>query len=241
MYTEHQPHIALRNYIDAYWTVTTGRLVQPAVSRILPDGAVDLICNLGDTVFSGQQVERLWPEQVYLVGTMTTYTDSCVPAYSRLVGIRFRPGAFAAFYSMSLSGTADECILFERELLNLKLAEQGFTERLDQYFLRRLSKQSLLLQEIIGSIIQHKGNMRVGQLAQEHYLTPRRLERHFKEQVGVSAKAFSGIVRFRAAWHKMRLTQHVDMAMLAEECGYYDQSHFSNEIKRYTGLPPGAR
>lgn len=240
MYVEYQPHIALSSYIDAYWTVTTGRLSQPAVSRILPDGAVDLICNLGDTVFSGQQVKRLQPEQVHLIGTMTTYSDSWVPAYSRLVGIRFKPGAFAAFYNMSLNGTADECMLFERELLNLKLTEPGFTDRLNQYFLRRLSGKSLLLQHIIGSIIQHNGNMRVAQLAQEHYLTPRQLERHFKEQVGVSAKAFSGIVRFRAAWRKMRVTPDTDMALLAEECGYYDQSHFSNDVKRYTGLPPGA-
>jgi AraC-like DNA-binding protein len=171
---------------------------------------------------------------------MTTYADSWLPAYSRLAGIRFRPGAFHAFYKMSLNGAADDCIAFERELLNLRLLEAGFTDRLNQYFLRRLSAPAFPLQQVIGSIIRHSGNKRVTELAQEHYVTPRQLERYFKEQVGVSAKAFSGIVRFRAAWSKMRQAQAgTDMALLAAQCGYYDQAHFSNDIKRYTGLPPG--
>lgn len=240
MYTSYQPHPALGNYIEAYWTVTTGSLLQPVVSRILPDGAVDIICNLGEAVVSGERTAVMQPEQVYLVGTMTTYADSWLPAYSRLVGVRFRPGAFHAFYKMSLNGKADECISFERELLNLRLLEAGFTDRLNQYFLHRLSGQSFLLQQVIDGIIQHNGNRRVAELAQEYYVTPRQLERYFKEQVGVSAKAFSGIVRFRAAWSRIRQAKaNTDMALLAAQCGYYDQAHFSNDIKRYTGLPPG--
>lgn len=48
-----------------------------------------------------------------------------------------------------------------------------------------------------------------------------------------TGKAFSGIVRFRAVWKRMRLAQtQTDMALPAVQGRYYDQAHFSNDIKR---------
>lgn len=46
-YTEFSPHKDLRPYIDCYWQVAGDNIIEQQ-ERILPDGRVDIIINLGD-------------------------------------------------------------------------------------------------------------------------------------------------------------------------------------------------
>ncbi|BAV08844.1 AraC-type DNA-binding protein [Filimonas lacunae] len=239
MYTEYLPHIALRPYIDAYWKVATGSNITSVTSRILPDGAVDIICNLGSSVSDAGTKEVMTADKVYLNGTMTAFADSVLRANALLIGVRFKPAAFALFYQLPLHDTADGCIEFERDLLNCRLAEAGFSQRLDAYFLARKAQEHHRLLPVIADIIIHKGNKRIGLLAKAHFITPRQLERQFLQSTGISAKAFSNVVRFGAALQHIRqVGEKVSLEEIAFQYGYYDQAHLANEIKKYTGHSP---
>jgi AraC-like DNA-binding protein len=72
-------------------------------------------------------------------------------------------------------------------------------------------------------------------LAAELNVNRRLIERRFAERVGVSPRALAGILRLRRFFD---LLDHagaplVDAALAA---GYYDQSHFAREFRRYAGL-----
>jgi AraC-like DNA-binding protein len=72
-------------------------------------------------------------------------------------------------------------------------------------------------------------------LARDLEVGRRQLERRFAERVGVSPRALGGILRLRRFFD---LLDHagaplVDAALAA---GYYDQSHFAREFRRYAGL-----
>src|SRR5882724_3910816 len=109
-YTEIPPHPALAPYIDAYWSVK-GAGQNTATNRILPDGCVDIIFNLGEN-------ETLMKSgKAYLVGTMTSPIDTYVTPGTRLLGIRFRPAAFSAFYAFSsLHAITDNTIECDKQL-----------------------------------------------------------------------------------------------------------------------------
>lgn len=238
-YREYLPHIALTPFIEAYWTVTSQPDAAAFTSRILPDGAVDIICNLGSAVPTPGTDIVLESAQVYLAGTMTRFSETLISGGALLIGIRFRPGAFSLFYNMPLSGMADQCVLFERSLLDYLIKPGGIAERLDAFLLKRMKVGQQLITAVIADIIRHGGNRRVGELAGDHFITQRTLERMFDQSVGVSPKAFSGIVRFQAVLpHIKKVPAGVSLDAVAVAHGYYDHAHLANDIKKYTGSVP---
>jgi AraC-like DNA-binding protein len=237
-YQEYKPHAALQSYIDAYWRVQTNSN-RPSVSRILPDGCVDIIMNNGSPVITSNEDAVLAPHQAYLVGTMTSFSDTFQQPEALLTGIRFKPAAFSLFYNQSLAGTANTCTLFEAPLPDLHKAD--FITRLDQYFLLRMKSVRHRLFPVIADVMKSGGNWKISQLAREHFITQRQLERSFKEQLGISPKEFTNIVRYRSVLKA--ITQNKGKRSLEDiafQYGYYDHAHLTNAIKSYTGLPPGA-
>jgi AraC-like DNA-binding protein len=77
----------------------------------------------------------------------------------------------------------------------------------------------------------------VSEMAGVCNLSVRQVERDFKSLSGFSPRLFSKLTRFRFLMERLPAKIH-SMADLAYEFNYYDQSHFINEFKRFTGLSP---
>lgn len=65
----------------------------------------------------------------------------------------------------------------------------------------------------------------------------RRLELAFREQVGLTPGAIVRMARFRRAV-ELLVRRELSLAELADQCGYYDQSHFNREFRAVTGTSP---
>jgi len=77
----------------------------------------------------------------------------------------------------------------------------------------------------------------VAELAQRTGLSPRQLERKFHHILGVSPQAFLIKTRVLAACHALRHTA-APLADIATGCGFYDQSSFTEQFRRYVGQTP---
>lgn len=64
------------------------------------------------------------------------------------------------------------------------------------------------------------------------------LERHFKRDTGLTPKKFQSLQRYKQAIRELYTTQNADWQHYIHTYGYYDQSHFIKEIKRYTSFTP---
>ena len=64
----------------------------------------------------------------------------------------------------------------------------------------------------------------------------RHLYRIFKKQYGVSPKVLLNILRLHLSL--TLLLENENIANIMDRCGFYDQSHFIKEIKRYTNFSP---
>ena len=108
------------------------------------------------------------------------------------------------------------------------------------FLIRKLERSSRELPNVhraVHSILDAKGSVNIVQIAREHALSTRQFERRFKEFAGLSPKLYSRIIRFQAA------TQHKfsgvrDLTEIAYACGYYDQSHFINDFRQFSGYSP---
>ena len=93
---------------------------------------------------------------------------------------------------------------------------------------------------LIGSrIISEKGRMTIRDLSREFKFSPRRLERAFRTETGLSPKALSRIVRFNHAKRLIEQNPSISLAELTHEAGFCDQSHFSKTFKEMFGITPG--
>lgn len=115
-YQQYQPHPALAPYIDAYWTVTGSEAIT-VTNRIMPDGCVDIIINRGTDFTTDSGHAGMKHATAYLAGTMTHYKDAILRPGTNLLGIRFKPAAFAVFYSYaSLHEVTDISVEFDKKL-----------------------------------------------------------------------------------------------------------------------------
>ena len=106
-------------------------------------------------------------------------------------------------------------------------------------FLERIKSRNNQLQSVVNDIHSTNGQISIVELSKRNFTTVRQLERNFKKYIGLSPKEYSNIIRFQNALSIIKNSnQNRSLLDIAFECGYYDHSHLTNEIKRNTGLSP---
>jgi AraC-like DNA-binding protein len=60
----------------------------------------------------------------------------------------------------------------------------------------------------------------------------------FRRQVGVTPKSYLKIMRFQKAVRTIDAAGPIDWGQISLECGFYDQSHFINDFKHFSGFTP---
>ena len=60
----------------------------------------------------------------------------------------------------------------------------------------------------------------------------------FRKQVGVNPKSYLKIMRFQKAVRTIDAADEIDWGTIALDCGFYDQAHFINDFKHFSGFTP---
>ena len=79
----------------------------------------------------------------------------------------------------------------------------------------------------------------VRELTRELGMSERRFVEVFTSEVGLKPKLFSRIQRFQRALARIPGNPGTDWGNLALDCGYFDQAHFINDFREFSGLSPG--
>ncbi|MEY8759483.1 helix-turn-helix domain-containing protein [Chryseobacterium tongliaoense] len=253
------PDSNLRNHIAFFWVVTFEEDNDPSGIRIYADGCSDIICNAGSTNVSFYPLEGthqailLYPGQLYLGGTMTTYGILKGKAGGTLTGIRFWPGGFYALFSQTIEPAVDSTIEFSDDgLCKLMRQIKDLDSRLNNWFKTRSAPTAVQLAGKYDFIYLRKqmyesgGQVTVEKLAAEMCVSNRTLERIFKKNVGISPKDFLQIVRFQEVLKRLQNAsvnydtdaEKESLLLIAFELGYYDHAHLTKEFKKYSGILP---
>jgi AraC-like DNA-binding protein len=81
---------------------------------------------------------------------------------------------------------------------------------------------------------------RIGALVVDSGLSARRFGALFSEQVGIGAKQYARLKRFRAVVAGVHRGHRIEWAHVAADCGFHDQSHLVREFRAFAGMTPGA-
>jgi AraC-like DNA-binding protein len=114
--------------------------------------------------------------------------------------------------------------------------EQEIAFELDNWFTSfyNADREGFLV-EMINEIQHEYSPKRIMQLTNYSYST---LERQFKNDAGLSPKQFQSLKRCKLAVEEIYESRNNNWMHYVEKYGYFDQSHFIKEIKRFTSLTP---
>jgi AraC-like DNA-binding protein len=249
-YQQAIPSPALRGYVERiYLGYERIPLEAPVEERVLPDGSIQLIFNLGDRpaeIAGGEGYSsevlgaRCGPAVIRMAGTVDQ------------IGVQLRPGGIAPLLGVPASELAGGVVALESlwgaraaEALERLADARGSAARVTvieglllDLLGRRDAQPHALAAEAVGRITAAGGRIRIRDLAATLGVGERRLEQVFHQHVGLSPKVVCRLARFRASVSLLHRQRARSWSEIAYECGYYDQSHLINEFQAVAGLAP---
>ncbi|MBN1848097.1 MAG: helix-turn-helix transcriptional regulator [Deltaproteobacteria bacterium] len=249
------PSSLLTPYIQCFWVMQSETSLQStAPNRILPDGCVDIIINMGDPFLEmDADTSDINDEKVYIVGAMQTPILIGMMGHVDVIGIRFKPGGAFPFFGFPINTITDRSIPLDdvwsgiSSTMNSRMPEQttirSKTSILEDLLLKRLGTFPVLdalTLEAIRIIYKKDGLVSIRTISQNLNITGRHLERKFLKHVGISPKMLCRIVRLQYALSHLKKQHNPIWTYIVYKSGYYDQAHFIKEFKILTGLSPNA-
>ncbi|MFL5744874.1 MAG: DUF6597 domain-containing transcriptional factor [Niastella sp.] len=249
MHQEFDPPSALQDIIECFWYDRRDLGEQQTGFEVLPDGYAEIIFYFGNTVSISTSKGLQSLPSPFLTGLL----DQPAIFYTRdrleVIGIRCYP--WTVFDLLGLPSGKDGIRTFEHPVARLqpllnKWIQAGkieeAVEAVNQYFLNAKAKiptDSMLFKAGIA-MREANGSIPVNQVSAAAHATVRTLERKFKQAAGYTVKDVSSVMRFQQVRNQLWMNPDSNLAGLAHELGYTDQSHLGKEFKRYTGTTPAA-
>jgi AraC-like DNA-binding protein len=111
---------------------------------------------------------------------------------------------------------------------------------LNNFFLAQLSEvdDTEDIKPVLDFIHLRCGNVSVKEIEQHCYVHRKSIERSFHTKVGLSPKTYAQIFRFKCLLGYLKQHPAVTWLQLAEQNGYFDQSHMVRYFKEYLKVSP---
>jgi AraC-like DNA-binding protein len=189
-------------------------------------------------------------EQSGIQGTFRGKRTYVAAGSGRIIGIRFRPGAFHAFWRQALTGLQDNVIDLQQVFHQ---ADSRYVERLltlddqaamdDLLRLVRAKHPQLdanieVINMIIAAVETDEGLQTVTAVANAFGRSERWLQQLFQDYVGIGLKWLLQRHRLLGAAQQIRDGDQPNYASIAYELGYSSQQHFISAFKQVLGKTP---
>ncbi|HEY4061278.1 MAG TPA: helix-turn-helix domain-containing protein [Puia sp.] len=246
---EFEPPPALQDTIKCFWYNSRDFGEGRSGFEVIPDGYAEIIFYFGslyNNAYNGGLQPLPSPFMMGLLNQPVVFnTENCL----EIIGIRCFP--WTVFDLLGLPSGKGGVHIFEHSIAQLQstLNEWIRADKIEealagvkQYFLdarARIAMDSMLFKAGVA-MRDANGTLPVSQVAAAAHATVRTLERKFRQSSGHTVKDVSGLIRFEQVRNKLWLHPDSNLAGLAQELGYTDQSHLSREFRRYSGTTPAA-
>lgn len=223
--------------------------------HLMPAGTfLPLIINFADPyqIHAGHRPGESGSHDTFVAGLIDRFTVVRSAGPVHCMQVDFTPFGARAFFHLPLNEIAGQVVSLHDLLgragrdLVAQLAVRGtWPDRfalLARFIRHRIAagpQPSATVRLAMRQIIETGGQARIGLLASNLDVSREHLARRFAADVGISPKAFARIIRFQhAAAHLSR--NGISTAEIAFDTGYADQAHMTREVRRMTGVTPGA-
>lgn len=250
------PSPPLSSYVDCRWLHEDD--AQPHWwERALPAIKSTLWVDLGGDEF-GVTIQRD-PRRMWrfggsaLFGPRSTWNIIEAGSHVSRMGVQFKPGAAAAFFTSGAQALLDRCVTLDtlwgsvaNELRERLLAETTPVARfhsLERTLLSRHAQRFMFHPAVSFALREFRAaphTWTIAQVVESCGLSPRYFIEVFRRDVGMAPKLFYRLSRFLKVVQRLRHTSVVNWAEIGLACGYFDQSHLTRDFREFAGIGPTA-
>ena len=253
------PGPPLGSFVEFFWYYDSW-YPDHAMEKCLPDGSFELIINLQEQprkLFEREDSSRHRAfHRAWLSGTHSGYiVIDALPA-SSMMGVHFKPGGASAFMRLPASELRDQVVELDllwgrtaRDWRDRLLAAPNPAAKfrvLEQFLLERLRTSAPITDRrkrvawALERFGQQDGAGSVRAVADEMGVSHKHFIEEFRREVGLTPKLFCRIRRFQDVLARITSGKLVEWADVAYDCGYYDQAHFINDFRVFSGMNASA-
>lgn len=236
-YAVYQPHRELSHCIDCYWSYTTDSALKKN-NIIVPDNCADIIIDFNQR---GGLISSF-------IGTMTKPVKS---VKTDVIGIRFKPGYAYSFFGIPMSEFTDIDVRLNEIWKDTNLLENELGKRVDTSqkmdFLQEIllkNKTKLLPLEnrftiALKELYENTEYDSVESVSLGLNISRQHLRRLFLKYMGINPVLYMRICRIRKVIRHMKQLKNLfNFSHIAQDFGYYDQSHMIADFHEFTGSTP---
>jgi AraC-like DNA-binding protein len=254
IYRTHMPRHPLSSFIT-HFVYYKDHTPNHSIDRFLPDGNTEIIIDLtttpkyiydNDTFTEIQACNRIW-----ISGVRSKFISIPSGRDSEMFVLNFRKGAVYPFLRMPLHEISDRVVdgdlilhksflVLREALLNAGSIDAMFAlaeQMLITNFLPSFTSNPFV-DYAVGSILRDPAVTRIKTIADKTGFSSKHFIKIFRDNVGVNPKTFLRIIRFQKAIGELEHNRAMSWAGLAVDCGYYDQAHFIDDFKSFSGFTP---
>jgi AraC-like DNA-binding protein len=242
-----EPVSCLRPYIKSIVMVETN---YTRAKRLLPDTSIVAAIRLkGNVQFKAENGNTNLP-MLSLSGLRTSYRFAEYAANSTNILVQFKEGGAAAFFKIPMhelfeSNVALDQFFLPSDLMRLQEhleANEPVQEKISyiqQFLISKLlyGKTDLLIANAVEKITLANGLVNMKQLAKDFHISLDPFEKRFRKIIGATPKQFSDIIRMQSLIAQAQPA--IPLLDSALNAGFFDQSHFIRNFKKFTGQTPG--
>ncbi|HTE12509.1 MAG TPA: helix-turn-helix domain-containing protein [Chitinophagaceae bacterium] len=250
-YTFKPPKI-LSHIVVRYWTLEGNVSIgQTYIHRTLANYCPELIFHYGgrfEELIDNNRIEKTFITGIH--GQTNQIRRFTAKENYGIFGVLLQPYAIPGLFGISSTETKNELISLTsllgrdgEDITEQMMLAKNNAQRLqliNSFLEQRISKFDR--PEIVNAtqiIYNLNGLVNIKNLADQSCLSQRQFERKFREHIGFSPKSFSRIVRFKSLINNYK-KENSTLTQVAYDFGYYDQAHFIQDFKQFSGYNPNA-
>ncbi|RAW03006.1 helix-turn-helix domain-containing protein [Pseudochryseolinea flava] len=242
-----KPPQHLANYVRCFW-ILEGDI--PYQHHALADGLAEMVFHYHGTFNeivdnreelswrSGVQAQSQYARRFVTHSAFGIFGVHLYP-YTLTTLFNIPPEAMSGEMPDLYSLLGHEGTLLEEQVM-VASDHQARVEILSRFIERKLRQCNSPLSKMsiaVKQTLERRGQISVKEMAAEYGVSVRQFERSFKQFAGFSPKLYTRIVRFSNAVHTYK-NAPTTLTDLAYTFGYYDQAHFIEDFKTFSGVSP---
>jgi AraC-like DNA-binding protein len=250
----HLPKKPLGEFVQSVFYFSDFQ-IDHMIDRFLPDGNVEIIIDLvGETeyVYDNETFEEIQACRYGWASGIRTKPIS-IPAGdgSSKIVIVFRKGMAHPFFPVPMGEFSDTVVDAEyfwrgsfRTLRERLLEAEPVTEKfrlIDDFLCSRLDSDTEVnpcVEYALREMVSRPGFTSLSALSTKIGYSQKHFIDLFRKSVGLTPKSYVKVIRFQKAIEKIEAAERLDWTAIALDSGYYDQAHFINEFRTYSGFTP---
>lgn len=222
------PSEDLEDYIECFWEHKNNTAINKSFT-VFPDSFFKIIF----------EWRRGKLKAYFLTGIWTKEESISIPAYTTLIGVKFKLLAPEYIFNREIASIKDSNYNLNPNFLNIQDFEFTNLNNLASHIestilnIRKDSKpiqaNKLQLSQLLYLV---EGNISVEEASNQIDWSSRQISRYLNKYLGVSLKTYLNIQKCYASYI------HIREGKFYPQNDYYDQAHFIKEVKKHTSKTP---